>query len=64
MTPQRKLGTLITLRIGEEDARQLEAIAERERTSVSAVVRRFIAEGLDVEARRPEKGRKKRGRKS
>ncbi len=37
---------LIALRMGDEDLRQLEAIADRERTSVSAVIRRFIAEGL------------------
>ena len=40
---------MIALRLGEEDCRQLEAIAERERTSVSAVIRRFIAEGLEGE---------------
>ena len=48
---------MIALRLGDEDLSQLEEIAERERTSISAVIRRFIAEGLG----RPEgsTGRKK-----
>jgi len=31
--------------VGDEDMRHLEDIAEQERTSTSAVIRRFIAEG-------------------
>ena len=51
------------LRMSAEDSRHLEAIAERERSTVSAVARRFIAEALDREAegtaKRPKERRKK-----
>lgn len=53
------------LRMSAEDSRHLEAIAERERSTVSAVARRFIAEGLDreTEAEGTAKRPKKRGKK-
>lgn len=49
---------MIALRLGDEDLSQLEEIAERERTSISAVIRRFIAEGLGRQE--GATGRKKR----
>ena len=50
MISKRKYERLIALRIDDEDHRRLESLADRERTSVSAVVRRFVAEGLDRES--------------
>lgn len=46
MKRESRFQNMIALRVGDEDLRQLEDIAEQERTSVSAVIRRFIAEGL------------------
>jgi predicted HicB family RNase H-like nuclease len=63
MASKRKYERLIALRIDDEDHRRLEALADRERTSVSAVVRRFVAEGLDRESE-PVSGRKRRRGKS
>lgn len=37
----------VSMRLGKEDFQRLEEIAKRERTSVSAIVRRFIVEGLE-----------------
>jgi predicted transcriptional regulator len=47
MISKRKYERLIALRIDDDDHRRLESLADRERTSVSAVIRRFVAEGLD-----------------
>ena len=52
---QRPIG----LRLGEEDFQCLEEIAKRERTSVSAIVRRFIVEGLERYFGQNEKKRRK-----
>ena len=62
MKGARRFQELIALRLGEEDCRQLEAISERERTSVSAVIRRFIAEGLEGEIESKRTRRRGKGR--
>ena len=51
--------TVIGIRLGEEDHRSLEAIAERERANISVVARRFIAQGLDREAGTKARQRRK-----
>lgn len=52
---------LVSLRLGEQDLQRLEEIAKQERTSVSAIVRRFIVEGLEhyfgQSKRKQKKGR-------
>ena len=61
MKREGRFQNLIALRVGDEDLRQLEDVAEGERTSISAVIRRFIAEGLGRQdgplGRKKRKGR-------
>ena len=62
MKRKTRFSNLIALRLGDEDLRQLETIADRERTTISAVIRRFIAEGFErqggAKGRKGRKGRK------
>ena len=58
MRRESRFQNMIALRLGDEDLSQLEEIAERERTSISAVIRRFIADGLGRQE--GATGRKKR----
>ena len=57
----RKFDELLALRLSREDLQQLEAIAKRERESVSAVIRRFIAKGLDGRGEVPDSAARKKG---
>ncbi len=61
MRRKTRYENLIALRMSDEDLRQLEAIADRERTSVSAVIRRFIAEGLERQGEVTKSRRKGKG---
>jgi hypothetical protein len=63
MRRQTRYEVGLHLRIGVEDYRRLEAIAERERSNVSVVARRFIAEGLDREAGAKARGPRGQGEK-